>query len=75
MRLSSVLYSIIFLAIIVAYSSVFVVVERQKALVLQFGQIRDIGQCHKNVKKEMRIFAPLNLMQSHTYLELKTNYF
>ena len=44
MRLSSVLYSIIFLAIIVAYSSVFVVDERQKALVLQFGQIRDIKE-------------------------------
>ena len=44
MRLSSILYSIIFLAIIVAYSSVFVVDERQKALVLQFGQIRDIKE-------------------------------
>ena len=44
MRLSSVLYSIIFLAIIVAYSSVFVVDERQKALVLQFGQIKDIKE-------------------------------
>ena len=44
MRISSVLYSIIFLAIIVAYSSVFVVDERQKALVLQFGQIRDIKE-------------------------------
>tara|TARA_B100000073_G_scaffold164930_1_gene136530 strand:- start:2767 stop:3633 length:867 start_codon:yes stop_codon:yes gene_type:complete len=44
MRLSSVLYSIIFLVIIVAYSSVFVVDERQKALVLQFGQIRDIKE-------------------------------
>ncbi len=44
MRLSSVLYSIIFLAIIVAYSSIFVVDERQKALVLQFGQIRDIKE-------------------------------
>ena len=44
MRLSSVLYSIIFLAIVVAYSSVFVVDERQKALVLQFGQIRDIKE-------------------------------
>ncbi len=44
MRLSSVLYSIIFLAIIVVYSSVFVVDERQKALVLQFGQIRDIKE-------------------------------
>ena len=44
MRLSSVIYSIIFLAIIVAYSSVFVVDERQKALVLQFGQIRDIKE-------------------------------
>ena len=44
MKLSSVLYSIIFLAIIVAYSSVFVVDERQKALVLQFGQIRDIKE-------------------------------
>ncbi len=44
MRLSTVLYSIIFLAIIVAYSSVFVVDERQKALVLQFGQIRDIKE-------------------------------
>ena len=44
MRLSSILYSIIFLAIIVAYSSVFVVDERQKALVLQFGQIKDIKE-------------------------------
>ena len=44
MKLSSVLYSIIFLAIIVAFSSVFVVDERQKALVLQFGQIRDIKE-------------------------------
>ena len=44
MRLSSILYSIIFLAIIVVYSSVFVVDERQKALVLQFGQIRDIKE-------------------------------
>ena len=44
MRISSILYSIIFLAIIVAYSSVFVVDERQKALVLQFGQIRDIKE-------------------------------
>ncbi len=44
MRLSSILYSIIFLAIVVAYSSVFVVDERQKALVLQFGQIRDIKE-------------------------------
>ena len=44
MRLSSVLYSIIFLAIVVAFSSVFVVDERQKALVLQFGQIRDIKE-------------------------------
>ena len=44
MRLSSILYSIIFLAIIVGYSSVFVVDERQKALVLQFGQIRDIKE-------------------------------
>ncbi|MFL2806411.1 MAG: protease modulator HflC [Paracoccaceae bacterium] len=44
MRLSSILYSIIFLAIIVGYSSIFVVDERQKALVLQFGQIRDIKE-------------------------------
>ena len=44
MRLSSILYSIIFLAIIVAYCSVFVVDERQKALVLQFGQIRDLKE-------------------------------
>ena len=44
MRLSSIIYSIIFLAIIIAYSSVFVVDERQKALVLQFGQVRDIKE-------------------------------
>ena len=44
MRLSSIIYSIIFLAIIVGYSSIFVVDERQKALVLQFGQIRDIKE-------------------------------
>jgi len=44
MKLSSIIYGILFGLIVVAYSSVFVVDERQKALVLQFGQIRDVKE-------------------------------
>jgi len=44
MKFSSIIYSVLFGLIVVAYSSVFVVDERQKALVLQFGQIRDVKE-------------------------------
>ena len=39
------IFSIFFAVIIfLAYSSIFVVDERQKALVLQFGQVRDVKE-------------------------------
>ena len=39
------IFSIFFAAIIfLAYSSIFVVDEREKALVLQFGQVRDLKE-------------------------------
>ena len=44
MKLSNILYGILVLVVVVAYSSIFVVDERQKALVLQFGQIRDVKE-------------------------------
>ena len=44
MKISTILYAIIFVLVVVSYSSIFVVDERQKALVLQFGQIRDVKE-------------------------------
>ena len=44
MKPSNILYGVFVLIVIVAYSSIFVVDERQKALVLQFGQIRDVKE-------------------------------
>ena len=44
MKLSNILYGMLVLVVVVAYSSIFVVDERQKALVLQFGQIRDVKE-------------------------------
>ena len=39
------IFSIFFAVVIfLAYSSIFVVDERQKALVLQFGQVRDVKE-------------------------------
>ena len=44
MKISTILYGIIFVLVVVSYSSIFVVDERQKALVLQFGQIKDVKE-------------------------------
>ena len=44
MKTSTILYAIIFVLVVISYSSIFVVDERQKALVLQFGQIRDVKE-------------------------------
>ena len=44
MRVSNIFYGLLVLIVVFSYSSIFVVDERQKALVLQFGQIKDVKE-------------------------------
>ncbi|WP_380053242.1 protease modulator HflC [Falsihalocynthiibacter sp. SS001] len=62
MKKSAILLPILFVAIIVAYSSIFIVNEKEKALVLQFGQV-------KAVKEEPGLAFKIPLIQEVVYYD------